>query len=205
MNNIPDEVLEAARTEGAGPWRIAWHIQIPMIRQWIACMATMAFATGTQLFVEPQLVQTSSLGRVSPFQRVVWGSVNACWMYGGRLVVRGNEISTRRFSCDGDGGEHFAARSADADRASPAFLLKAVTAIAGVTRLMRLTVDRLCRSGLWKEGYEDSEPGTGEECRGSLRRRPVGGGGAADPLREACFTEVRGGRLRAPSLSCWRT
>lgn len=66
LNNIPDEVLEAARMDGAGPWRTVWHIQIPMIRQWIVYMAIMAFATGTQLFVEPQLLQTASLGRVSP-------------------------------------------------------------------------------------------------------------------------------------------
>ena len=66
LNNIPDEVLEAAKMDGAGPWRTAWHIQIPMIRQWIAYMAILAFAAGTQLFVEPQLLQTASLGRVSP-------------------------------------------------------------------------------------------------------------------------------------------
>ncbi|TDT97995.1 carbohydrate ABC transporter membrane protein 1 (CUT1 family) [Streptomyces sp. 846.5] len=66
LNNIPDEVLEAARMDGAGPWRTAWHIQIPMIRQWIAYMAILAFAAGTQLFVEPQLLQTASLGRVTP-------------------------------------------------------------------------------------------------------------------------------------------
>ena len=66
LNNIPDEVLEAARMDGAGPWRTAWHIQIPMIRQWIAYMTILAFAGGTQLFVEPQLLQTASLGRVSP-------------------------------------------------------------------------------------------------------------------------------------------
>ena len=37
-----------------------------MIRQWIAYMTILAFAAGTQLFVEPQLLQTASLGRVSP-------------------------------------------------------------------------------------------------------------------------------------------
>jgi multiple sugar transport system permease protein len=66
LNYIPDEVLEAARMDGAGPWKTAWHIQIPMIRQWIAYMTILAFAAGTQLFVEPQLLQTASLGRVSP-------------------------------------------------------------------------------------------------------------------------------------------
>ncbi|WP_329454207.1 carbohydrate ABC transporter permease [Streptomyces sp. NBC_01497] len=66
LNNIPDEVIEAARVDGAGPWRIAWSVQIPMVRQWIVYMTILAFASGTQLFVEPQLLQTASLGRVSP-------------------------------------------------------------------------------------------------------------------------------------------
>jgi multiple sugar transport system permease protein len=46
--------------------RLALHIQIPMIRKWIVYMVILAFAAGTQLFVEPQLLQTASLGRVSP-------------------------------------------------------------------------------------------------------------------------------------------
>ena len=66
LNNIPDDVLEAAKMDGAGPWRSAWYVQIPMIKQWIAYMTILAFAAGTQLFVEPQLLQTASLQRVSP-------------------------------------------------------------------------------------------------------------------------------------------
>ncbi|SDO84656.1 carbohydrate ABC transporter permease [Actinacidiphila guanduensis] len=77
LNNIPDEVIEAARMDGAGPWRTAWHIQIPMIRQWIAYMTILAFAGGTQLFVEPQLLQTASLGRVSP----AWSPNQLAYVY----------------------------------------------------------------------------------------------------------------------------
>ncbi|GHJ41490.1 carbohydrate ABC transporter permease [Streptomyces sp. TS71-3] len=64
LNTISDEVIEAARMDGAGPWRTAWSVQIPMVRQWIAYMTILAFASGTQLFVEPQLLQTASLGRI---------------------------------------------------------------------------------------------------------------------------------------------
>ncbi|MFD9739846.1 carbohydrate ABC transporter permease [Umezawaea sp. NPDC059074] len=77
LNNIPDEVLEAARMDGAGPWRSAWNVQIPMIRKWIAYMAILAFAAGTQLFVEPQLLQTASLGRVSP----TWSPNQLAYVY----------------------------------------------------------------------------------------------------------------------------
>jgi multiple sugar transport system permease protein len=62
LNNIPLEVLEAARIDGAGGWRIARHIQIPMLRKWIVYMVILAFAVGTQLFVEPQLISEASLG-----------------------------------------------------------------------------------------------------------------------------------------------
>lgn len=77
LNNIPDEVIEAARIDGAGPWQTAWHIQIPMIRKWIAYMTILAFAAGTQLFVEPQLLQTASLGRVSP----TWSPNQLAYVY----------------------------------------------------------------------------------------------------------------------------
>ena len=62
LNNIPSDVMEAARIDGAGAWRIARYIQIPMLRKWIAYMVILAFAAGAQLFVEPQLVSEASLG-----------------------------------------------------------------------------------------------------------------------------------------------
>ncbi|MFD9318910.1 pyridoxamine 5'-phosphate oxidase family protein [Streptomyces sp. NPDC060053] len=55
-------------------------------------------------------------------------------------------------------GEHLAAGSAAADGGPPAFLLKAVGAIPGMPRLLRLVMNRAYRSGLRKEGYEDVEP-----------------------------------------------
>ena len=62
LNNIPLDVMEAARIDGAGAWRIARYIQIPMLRKWIVYMVILAFAVGTQLFVEPQLISEASLG-----------------------------------------------------------------------------------------------------------------------------------------------
>jgi multiple sugar transport system permease protein len=66
LNNIPLEVMEAARMDGVSSVQMAWHIQIPMIRKWIYYMLILAFAAGTQLFVEPQLVSAASGGDVSP-------------------------------------------------------------------------------------------------------------------------------------------
>ncbi|WP_405564732.1 sugar ABC transporter permease [Streptomyces phaeochromogenes] len=64
LNNIPDEILEAARIDGASTLQIALRIQIPMLTKWIAYMLILAFAAGTQLFVEPQLVSTASWGMI---------------------------------------------------------------------------------------------------------------------------------------------
>ena len=35
LNNISDDLIEAARIDGAGPVQIAVHIQLPLLRKWI--------------------------------------------------------------------------------------------------------------------------------------------------------------------------
>jgi multiple sugar transport system permease protein len=64
LNTIPHDLEEAARIDGAGPITIALRLKLPLIRKWIAYMVILSFATGTQLFVEPQIVQTASFGLV---------------------------------------------------------------------------------------------------------------------------------------------
>ncbi|HIX00765.1 MAG TPA: sugar ABC transporter permease [Candidatus Nesterenkonia stercoripullorum] len=60
LKSIPPELYEAARMDGAGPIRLAWTIQLPLIRP--ALMLTTVFSIiGTlQLFAEPQLLQQVS-------------------------------------------------------------------------------------------------------------------------------------------------
>ena len=64
LNTIPPDLEEAARIDGAGPIAIALRLKLPLMRKWIAYMLILSFATGTQLFVEPQIVQTASFGLV---------------------------------------------------------------------------------------------------------------------------------------------
>ncbi|WP_243075819.1 carbohydrate ABC transporter permease [Microbacterium sp. SS28] len=64
LNNISDEIMEAARIDGAGPIASAWYIQIPLMRKWISYMAVMSLAAGTQLFVEPRVLSQASKGVV---------------------------------------------------------------------------------------------------------------------------------------------
>jgi multiple sugar transport system permease protein len=64
LNNISTDVMEAARIDGAGPLATAWYIQIPLLRKWIAYMAILSLAAGTQLFVEPRVLSQASRGVV---------------------------------------------------------------------------------------------------------------------------------------------
>ncbi len=66
LNNISTDVMEAARIDGAGAVKTAWHIQIPMLRKWISYMGVMSLAAGTQLFVEPRVLSQASKGVVPP-------------------------------------------------------------------------------------------------------------------------------------------
>ena len=66
LNNISQDVMEAARIDGAGPVNTAWYIQIPMLRKWISYMGIMSLAAGTQLFVEPRVLSQASKGVVPP-------------------------------------------------------------------------------------------------------------------------------------------
>ncbi|MDR6972834.1 sugar ABC transporter permease [Leifsonia shinshuensis] len=64
LNNISQEVMEAARVDGAGPVKTAWYIQLPLLRKWISYMGIMTLAAGTQLFVEPAILSQASKGVV---------------------------------------------------------------------------------------------------------------------------------------------
>lgn len=60
LNNIPNEIMEAARIDGAGPLQTALRIQVPLLRKWIAYMTVLSLAAVTQLFVEPSLLSQAS-------------------------------------------------------------------------------------------------------------------------------------------------
>ena len=59
LQSIPDEVLEAARIDGASTVQIAWLIKLPLIRKYLVYMSILVFAAGLQVFVEPQLISAS--------------------------------------------------------------------------------------------------------------------------------------------------
>lgn len=55
LQSVSQDVLEAARIDGAGPFRAAMSIKLPLIGKYIAYMVILSFAAALQVFVEPQL------------------------------------------------------------------------------------------------------------------------------------------------------
>ena len=66
LNTIPHEIEEAAKIDGAGPILIALRLKLPMIQKWIGYMLILTFATGTQVFVEPWLMNIATLQGINP-------------------------------------------------------------------------------------------------------------------------------------------
>jgi multiple sugar transport system permease protein len=66
LRGVPRETLEAAKIDGCGRVRAAFSIQFPQVRRYVVLVAIISFATGTQVFVEPSLLASASIGFVSP-------------------------------------------------------------------------------------------------------------------------------------------
>jgi multiple sugar transport system permease protein len=66
LNNIPQELIEAAEIDGSNAFQTAMRIKLPLIRKWIVYMLALSFAAGSQLFVEPQILGTIPNAEISP-------------------------------------------------------------------------------------------------------------------------------------------
>ncbi|MBE8474799.1 carbohydrate ABC transporter permease [Streptomyces justiciae] len=62
MQSVPDEVLEAARIDGAGEWYIFWRIVLPLVRPALATLTIFTFLGSWNNFVWP-LVATNDPGK----------------------------------------------------------------------------------------------------------------------------------------------
>lgn len=56
FDNLPREVFEAARVDGAGPFRLFWSIVLPMSRPIIGVLSVFAFIASWKDFLWPMLV-----------------------------------------------------------------------------------------------------------------------------------------------------
>lgn len=60
LKAVPSELYEAARIDGAGPWRTAWHIKLPLIRPALGLISVFSIIGGLQLFNEPLVLRQVS-------------------------------------------------------------------------------------------------------------------------------------------------
>ncbi|MEU0603411.1 carbohydrate ABC transporter permease [Streptomyces sp. NPDC006393] len=62
MQSIPDELLEAARIDGAGEWYIFWRIVLPLVKPALATLTIFTFLGSWNNFVWP-LIATNDPGK----------------------------------------------------------------------------------------------------------------------------------------------
>jgi multiple sugar transport system permease protein len=77
LTSIPDEVVEAARADGAKGLQLALRIKLPLIRRAVALMAILSFGSGLQIFVEPQLMALAG----HSFSRLDWSINQLAFQY----------------------------------------------------------------------------------------------------------------------------
>lgn len=65
--SIPADIYEAARMDGAGQFRMAWSIKIPLVRPAIILTAVFSIIGTLQLLAEPQVFQSFSSAVTSTF------------------------------------------------------------------------------------------------------------------------------------------
>ena len=59
LQSISPEIIEAARVDGCSQYQLAVKIKLPLIRKYVIYMGVLVFAGGLQIFVEPQLLNSS--------------------------------------------------------------------------------------------------------------------------------------------------
>lgn len=59
FNNLPREIFEAARTDGAGPFRLFWSIVLPMSRPILGVVSVFAIINAWKDYLWPRLVLTN--------------------------------------------------------------------------------------------------------------------------------------------------
>jgi multiple sugar transport system permease protein len=63
---IPDELLEAARIDGAGEWRIFWSVVLPVLRPILVTLAIFAFLASWNDFLWPLIVLADDARQTLP-------------------------------------------------------------------------------------------------------------------------------------------
>ncbi len=66
FRGVPNDLVDAARVDGAGEWRIWWSIMLPIIRPSLAAVAIFTFVTSWNDFLWPSLMLHTPEGMTLP-------------------------------------------------------------------------------------------------------------------------------------------
>jgi putative chitobiose transport system permease protein len=66
FRGVPNDLIDAARVDGAGEWRIWWQIAIPIVRPSLAAVAIFTFVTSWNDFLWPSLMLHTQDGLTLP-------------------------------------------------------------------------------------------------------------------------------------------
>jgi putative chitobiose transport system permease protein len=66
FRGVPNDLIDAARVDGAGEWRIWWQILLPIVRPSLAAVAIFTFVTSWNDFLWPSLMLHSAKGMTLP-------------------------------------------------------------------------------------------------------------------------------------------
>jgi multiple sugar transport system permease protein len=61
LQGIPDELLDAAAVDGAGPWKIFWHVRLPLLSPVLFFQVVTNVIFALQTFVQPLLLAQSGI------------------------------------------------------------------------------------------------------------------------------------------------
>lgn len=81
LSGISTEVVEAGRVDGANRAQLALRIKLPLIWRSVILMGILSFATGLQIFVEPQLMSLAG----GPFTMPDWSLNQMAYQYAFRM------------------------------------------------------------------------------------------------------------------------
>ena len=66
FRGVPNDLIDAARVDGAGEWRVWWQILLPIVRPSMAAVAIFTFVTSWNDFLWPSLMLHSKDGLTLP-------------------------------------------------------------------------------------------------------------------------------------------
>lgn len=81
LSGLPQEVIEAARIDGANRFQLATRVKLPMIWRSVLLMIILSLATGLQIFVEPQLMSLAG----AQYARTDWSLNQMAFQYAFRM------------------------------------------------------------------------------------------------------------------------